>query len=93
MTDLNDPETPTDCLTGPLETHGDLLVLRIPLANGGDKFIDVTAKIAAVDGDVLEVRIPVWLAEKLKVRSGDWVTVGLKNGKFTIWASQSEERL
>jgi len=86
MTDEKDQSEVTDCLSGPIETRGDLLVLRIPLDNGGDKFVGVTTKIGSVDGDVLEVRLPVWLAQKLGVRAGDWVTVGLENGKFTIWA-------
>lgn len=83
----NEDGEPTDCISGPVETSGDALVLRIPLDAGGDRFVELTTSIASVDGDVLEVRVPVFLAQKLNIRAGDQVTVGIRNGKFTIWGS------
>jgi hypothetical protein len=86
MSDQDESE-PTDCISGPVETRGDLLVLRIPLAAGADKFVPVTTAIGSVDGDVLEIRIPVFIAQTLGIGAGDRVTVGLQAGKFTIWPS------
>ena len=71
-------------LTGPVESEGGQLVLRIPLEEGGDELIQCAREISQVDGDCLKIMIPKWLANKLHIADGSLVTVDNKDGKLNI---------
>ena len=71
-------------LKGPVEMIDDELCLRIPLAGGGSRLRRSARSISRVDGDVLHVTIPGWLAEKINVSEGSIVTVDNRWGKFNI---------
>jgi hypothetical protein len=71
-------------LKGPVEKLGDDLVLRIPLEAGGDRLVECSKGIGEVHGAFLEVVIPTWLAEKLGITEGSWVSVDNANGKFNL---------
>jgi len=60
------------------------LVLRIPLAAGGSGLVSCSRGIGIVNGDFLDITIPGWLAEKLRICEGNLVAVDHKNGKFNI---------
>ena len=72
-------------LRGPVEQEGDTLVLRIPLNAGGSELVDCSRGIADVEGDVLKISIPQWLADLLLVRVGDLVNVSNLQGRFNIF--------
>jgi hypothetical protein len=71
-------------LHGPIEREGDRLVLRIPLAAGGDQLRLVCEGISEIDGEDLVVPIPNWLAEKIRVAEGTEIFVDDRGGKFNI---------
>ena len=71
-------------LEGPVELVNGKLMIRIPLALGGDKLAPFARGIGEVDGEFLNVVIQPWLAEKLRIEAGSLVFVGNKDGKFTI---------
>jgi hypothetical protein len=77
-------------LKGPLESFDGKLMLRIPLAAGGQALVASSRGIGVVDGDFLTVVIPPWLSAKLGVSDGSIVTVDNRNGKFNI--RPSDER-
>ncbi len=52
-------------LQGPIEKIDGKLVLFIPLAAGGDQFIECSKGISEVEGEYLKVIIPEWLAGTL----------------------------
>jgi hypothetical protein len=72
-------------LGGPVEDVGGKLQLRMPLAAGGEHFIECTRKIARVDGPDLVVTLPEWLATKLGITAGMEVVVDNRDGKFNIY--------
>ncbi|MEO7054836.1 MAG: hypothetical protein ABI191_07655 [Rhizomicrobium sp.] len=71
-------------LVGPLEERDGKLVLMIPLAVGGHELLDCTRGIAEVDGDMLCVKIPDWLATKFEMQIGSRVRINNRDGKFNI---------
>jgi hypothetical protein len=71
-------------LCGPIEREGDRLVIRIPLAAGGDQLRLVSQGISEIDGEDLVIPIPDWLAEKIQVGEGTEVFVDDRWGKFNI---------
>jgi hypothetical protein len=71
-------------LTGPVERVGDAFVLQIPLDAGGARLAASARGIGHVEGEDLVVRIPGWLAEKLGIAEGSYVTVDNRDGKFNI---------
>lgn len=71
-------------LEGPIEEIGGKLMLRIPLDAGGTGLVECSRGIAIVEGGLLLVEIPAWLAGKLRVVAGDVVNVNNAGGKFNI---------
>jgi len=76
-------------LQGPVELSDGKLILRIPLAAGGDKLVGCTRRIGVVAGDYLNVDIPIWLATKLGITVGSSVVVDNRGGKFNIRSGDS----
>jgi hypothetical protein len=85
------PEEVTS-LRGPIELYRGQLTIRIPLAEGGDKFLGCTRKIAEVDGEYLNIVIKPWLAEQLGLCQGSLVSVNNSDGKFHIIPVPTDER-
>ena len=79
-----DEEEDFTSLQGPVEKVDGRLVLRIPLAAGGDQFIECSRGIAHVDGEYLCIEIPDWLAAQLRVDEGSPVSVDNRDGKCNI---------
>lgn len=71
-------------LGGPLEKIDGKLILRIPLASGGNKLSQCARGIAEIEGEYLKVIIPDWLAAKLGIQEGSRVIVDNQGGKFNI---------
>ena len=78
-------------LEGPVELVDGELILRIPLAAGGDILAPLAHGIGEVDGENLKVVIRPWLAEKLRIGAGSLVFVDNYNGKFTITRSAKND--
>ena len=78
-------------LEGPVELIDGKLILRIPLAAGGDQLAPLARGIAETDGEYLNVVIQPWLADKLRIGPGSLVFVDNKNGKFTITRSAAND--
>ena len=78
-------------ISGPVELVDGQLMLRIPLAAGGDKLAPLARGIGETDGEYLTVVIKPWLAEKLRIGAGSLVFVDNKNGKFTITRSAAND--
>lgn len=78
-------------LEGPVELVDGRLMVRIPLAAGGDKLAPLARGIGETDGEYLNVVIQPWLAEKLRIGEGSLVFVDNKNGKFTITRSAAND--
>jgi hypothetical protein len=78
-------------LEGPVELVNGKLMVRIPLAAGGDKLAPLARGIGETDGEYLNVVIQPWLAEKLRIAEGSLVFVDNKNGKFTITRSAAND--
>jgi hypothetical protein len=78
-------------IEGPVELIDGQLMLRIPLAAGGDKLAPLARGIGETDGEYLNVVIKPWLAEKLRIGAGSLVFVDNKNGKFTITRSAAND--
>jgi hypothetical protein len=78
-------------LEGPVELIDGRLVLRIPLAAGGDKLAPFARGIGECDGAFLNVVIQPWLAEKLRIEAGSLVFVDNQDGKFTITRSAAND--
>ncbi|HVU63160.1 MAG TPA: hypothetical protein VHC70_04240 [Phycisphaerales bacterium] len=75
-------------ITGPVELVDDKFCLLIPLAIGGDELVPLTAKIATVEGDTLNVTIPDFMMKFLNLRVGGLVTVDIIEGKFNIRSAE-----
>ena len=71
-------------LEGPVDEINGQLVSLIPLAAGGDKFIECSRGISEVHGEYVKIIIPEWLAGTLRIAKGQRVSVDNKNGKFNI---------
>jgi hypothetical protein len=71
-------------LRGPVESIDGRLMLRIPLAAGGNELVACSRGIGESDGEFLSIHIMDWLAEKLGVSEGSIVAVDNANGKFNI---------
>jgi len=78
-------------IAGPVELINGQLILRIPLAVGGDKLSLLTKGIGETDDEYLNVVIQPWLAEKLRIGEGSLVFVDNENGKFTITRSAAND--
>ena len=78
-------------LEGPVELINGQLILRIPLAVGGDKLALLAKGIGETDDEYLNVVIQPWLAEKLRIGEGSLVIVDNENGKFTITRSAAND--
>jgi hypothetical protein len=78
-------------IEGPVEVVEGQLMLRIPLAAGGDKLAPLARGIGETDGEYLNVVIKPWPAEKLRIGAGSLVFVDNKNGKFTITRSAAND--
>jgi hypothetical protein len=74
----------TISLEGPVELFNDKLVIRIPLAVGGDHLAPFAAKMGRIEGDHLNVTIPPRLAKRLNIDVGTIVSVDNHDGKFTL---------
>jgi hypothetical protein len=81
----------TVSIEGPVELINGRLVLRIPLAAGGDKLAPLAKGIGTVDHNHLILTIQPWLAEKLRIALGSLVVVDNVNGKFTVTRSASND--
>lgn len=79
-------------LEGPIELVDGKLILRIPLAAGGDRLAPFARGIGESDSEYLNVVIQPWLAERLRIEAGSLVVVDNKNGKFTITRSAANDR-
>jgi hypothetical protein len=71
-------------IEGPVENVEGALALLIPMAYGGDRLAECARGIGVVEGDILKVIIPPWLAEKLGITVGSTVVVHNAEGKFNI---------
>lgn len=78
-------------LEGPVELVDGRLMLRIPLAAGGDQLASLARGIGESDGEYLNVVIQPWLAEKLHIEAGSLVVIDNENGKFTITRSAAND--
>ena len=72
------------CISGPVELIDGRLMLRIPLAEGGDALAGAARGIGAIVGENLDVTIPDWLARMLKIGDGSVVIVDNRGGKLNI---------
>jgi len=78
-------------IEGPVDLEDGRLVLRIPLAAGGDKLAPFAAGIGQIEGDDLVVEIKPWLAEMLNVRADSLVVVDNTEGKFRVTRSAAND--
>jgi hypothetical protein len=79
-------------IEGPVELIDGKLTLRIPLAAGGDKLAPFARGIGEIDSEYLNVVIPPWLAEKLRIGAGSLVFVDNKDKKFNITRSAANDK-
>jgi hypothetical protein len=77
-------------LVGPLEERDGKLVLLILLEAGGDKLSKYVGGIGEVEGDMLCVKIPDWLAAKFEMQIGSLVWVNNQDGKFNFGPNREE---
>ena len=78
-------------LEGPVELVNGELILRIPLAAGGEELAPVAKGIGRIQEDELVVVIPKWLAAKLALVEGSIVAIDNRNGKFNLTPVESSE--
>lgn len=78
-------------LEGPVELVDGQLMLRIPLAAGGDQLVSPARGIGESDGEYLNIVIQPWLAEELRIAARSVVVVEIQNGKFTITRSTAND--
>jgi hypothetical protein len=78
-------------LEGPLELIDGKLMLRIPLALGGDRLAPFARGIGETDAAYLNLVIQPWLAEKLRIGEGSLVFVDNQNGKLNITRSAAND--
>jgi hypothetical protein len=75
-------------LKGPVESVDGKLTLRIPLSVGGRRLRRCARSISHVNGNVLNIIIPDWLASKLNISDGSVVSVDNRDGRFNITADE-----
>lgn len=78
-------------IQGPVELYDGQLVLRIPLACGGDKLAPYAKGIGEIEGDFLQIVIKPWLAEKLNISQNSLVIVDNCNAELTITRSAEND--
>lgn len=78
-------------LEGPIELENGELVVRIPLALGGDKLAPLATQIGRIDGADFVVIIKPWLAEKMRIGENSLVIVDNAEGKFRITRSDAND--
>jgi hypothetical protein len=78
---------------GSVESLDGQLVIRIPLAAGGDRLAPFAHGIGHLDDEYLTVTIQPWLADKLRIDAGSSVVVDNRNGKFTVTRSATNDGL
>ena len=83
MEEMKEMEDVTS-LEGPVLKKDGVLMLLIPLLEGGLELVECSRGIAEIEGDCLKIEIPEWLAGVLRVEEGDLVNVNNLNGKFNI---------
>ena len=71
-------------LEGPVERRGDRLVLRVPLAEGGERLKAAARETAYEEDGSLVVVLPEWLAERMRLHEGSAVHVDNRWGKLNI---------
>lgn len=76
---------------GPVELIEGRLMLRIPLAAGGDRLAPLARGLGTTDGGYLNVVMEPWLAEKLRIEAGSLVVVDNRNGRFNIARSPAND--
>jgi hypothetical protein len=72
-------------LEGAVEKIDEKLTLLIPLAAGGDQFVECCRGISEIEGDGLRITIPEWLSGMLSIKEGTLVCVQNENGQFNIY--------
>ena len=60
------------------------LVLRIPLAAGGEEFVECSRGVSEIKDGYLVIEIKEWLAGVLRIEQGDLVSVNNADGKLNI---------
>jgi hypothetical protein len=60
------------------------LVLRIPLAAGGEEFVECSRGVSEIKDGYLVIEIKQWLAGVLRIEQGDLVSVNNADGKLNI---------
>jgi hypothetical protein len=60
------------------------LVLRIPLAAGGEEFVECSRGVSEIKDGYLVIEIKEWLAGVLRIEPGDLVSVNNADGKLNI---------
>ena len=78
-------------IEGPVEAIDGKLVLRIPLAAGGDMLVKSAGSIGRIESDVLRIDIPAWLAQEVGLEDGDVVIVDNLGGTFNIELSDESD--
>ena len=78
-------------IEGPVELVDGEVMFRIPLAMGGGVLAEAARGIGETDGESLNVVIPTWLAEKLRIEAGSLVMVDNEDGKFHIIRSAADD--
>jgi hypothetical protein len=71
-------------LQGPVEKVDGNLVLRIPLAAGGEEFVECSRGVSEIKDGYLVIEIKEWLAGVLRIEPGDLVSVNTADGKLNI---------
>lgn len=71
-------------LEGPVERRGDRLVLRVPLAAGGERLKDAARATAYEEDGSLVVELPDWLSDRMRLHEGATVHVDNRWGKLNI---------
>jgi hypothetical protein len=71
-------------LQGPVEKVDGNLVLRIPLAAGGEEFVECSRGVSEIKDGYLVIEIKEWLAGVLRIEPGDLVSVNNADGKLNI---------
>jgi hypothetical protein len=71
-------------LQGPVEKVDGNLVLRIPLAAGGEEFVECSRGVSEIKDGYLVIEIKEWLAGVLRIEQGDLVSVNNADGKLNI---------
>jgi hypothetical protein len=84
MADAPEPaESAVITLQGPVRVMDGRFVLCVPLAAGGDKFIECTQGISKVQDGVLYIVVDRF-AGTLRLLDGDLVTIRNADGEFSV---------